>query len=208
MPGKKTIDVWTDLTPNVLKIPGEEENYKEFIIQEFKKNIDDIIKRTKELPAIMTHPGRYSNILLETRQLYIEGKFYSCVVMCGITAERIAQDLLRVTILFRKGKMGLPPTAEQGKQLEQIPLETVRELLIATKVIENDLKSQFTKIAKLRNKYAHGRGRNPHKDAIKAISSLHQVIEGTVSVFKRFDIKNGKFVPKTKTQNKSSASKS
>ena len=52
------------------------------------------------------------------------------------------------------------------------------------------------KLSDLRNAYAHARGSNPQKDAISAIKHLHQVVEGTISVFKEYELKDGAFVKK------------
>ncbi|GAG57011.1 unnamed protein product, partial [marine sediment metagenome] len=156
------------------------------------------ISRHRELPAIMVkmkdEEDEYVKILNETRRLYVEGKFYSCVAMCGVTSERIAKDIFKRIILVKKVNKATP--SKFFNQLGRIPMEVVRELVIAAGAVDSSLSNAFKKLASLRDKYVHARRISSKKDAQKAIKYLHEIIEGTVSVFKEYKIQKGKLVRK------------
>jgi len=191
-----TIQVHLDTVPNILKMPGQEEKVKGMLRRRVEQRLDDMISRYRELPAIIVHFGKYSELLLEARDLFVWGKFYSCVAMCGITAERIAKELLRTSLLMRKKYQWAFPSDEQAAILDRIEMNDVRELLIKSEVIDENLRKPFQALSELRNKYAHATGKKPKEDAKLAIIYLHQIIEGTVSVFKNYEIKEGKLVLK------------
>ncbi|GEM_PF-3174367 len=116
--------------------------------------------------------------------------------MCGITAERIAKELLRTNLLMREKEKWIFPSDEQAAVLDKIEMNNIRELLIKSEVIDNNLRKPFQNLSELRNKYAHAAGEKPKEDAKLSINYLHQIIEGTVSVFKNHEIKKGKLVLK------------
>lgn len=191
-----TIQVHMDTVPNLLKMPGQEDSVKDMLRQRTEQKLDDMLSRYKQLPAIFVHLGKHSELLYEARDLYIEGKYYSCVAMCGITAERIAKELLRISLLLRKKDKWTFPSDEQAALIDRIEINDIRELLIKSEVIEEKLRKPFQKLSELRNKYAHATGKNPQVDAKLAIDYLHEIVEGTVSVFKHYEIKEGKLVLK------------
>ena len=191
-----TIQVHLDTVPNILKMPGQEGKVKDMLREKVEKRLDEMILRYRELPAIMVHFGEYSELLLEARDLYVEGKYYSCVAMCGITSERIAKELLQTSLLMRKKENWAFPSDEQAAVLDKIEMNNIRELLIKSEVIDNNLRKPFQNLSELRNKYAHATGEKPKEDAKLSINYLHQIIEGTVSVFKNHEIKKGKLVLK------------
>ena len=191
-----TIQVHLDTVPNLLKIPGQEKGVKNMLRLRNEQKLDEMISRYRELPAIIVHFGKYSELLLEARELFVEGKFYSCVAMCGITAERIAKELFRTSLLMRGKNKWTFPSDEQSAILDRIEINDIRELLIKSEVIDENLRKPFQKLSELRNKYAHATGKKPKEDAKSAINYLHQIVEGTVSVFKKYEIKDGKLVLK------------
>ena len=193
----ETLQVHLDTIPNLLKVQGQEEKVKNMLRDKFEKGINAMIMRYRELPAIIVEYGRYSNLLLEARQLYLEGKYYSCVAMCGITAERIAKEVLRKNLLIRKKKDEWnSPSDEQSEILDRIDMNSIRELLVKSGIVDNSLRKPFQSLAELRNKYSHATGDSPNDDAKSAIEYLHQIIDGTVSVFVNYDISDGTFILK------------
>lgn len=194
----KSILIQIDTIPNILKSPGQEKFVKEILREELEQDLDNRISRYRELPAIMVQmrdeKDEYVKILHEARRLYVEGKFYSCVAMCGVTSERIAKDILKRIIPVRKVNKATP--SKFFKQLDRIPMEVVRELVIAAGAVDSSLRNAFMKLASLRDKYVHARWIGSQKDAQKTIKYLHEIIEGTVSVFKEYKIQKGKLVPK------------
>ena len=194
----KSILIQMDTIPNLLKLPGQEKFVKEILRKELEQDLDNRISRYKELPAIMIRikdkKEEYVKILHEARRLYVEGKFYSCVAMCGVTSERIAKDILKRIILVKKVNKATP--SKFFNQLDRIPMEIVRELVIAAGAVDSSLRNAFMQLAHLRDKYVHARQIASQKDAQKAIKYLHKIIEGTVSVFKEYKIQKGKLVRK------------
>lgn len=194
-----TIEIQMDTVPNILKLDGQEEYVKSLLKQELEHKLNEMIDRYKRLPAVMVQHGESSKLLYEARKLYVEGYYFSCIAMCGITVERIAKGLLLKSVLFRKGNKLSLPSKDLIKELNRIEINTVRELLIKSGVIDKKLRNPFIKLAELRNKYVHSGGENLENDAKNAIDYLHVIIEGTVSVFKNFKIEDGKLVLKSKS---------
>lgn len=196
--GDKKILINIDTIPNILKMPGQEKFAKDSLRQELEQDLDNRISRYKELPAIMVQmksdKDEYVKLLHEARKLYIEGRFYSCITMCGVTSERIAKDILKRIILIKKLN-GTNPS-NFFKQLDRIPMDVVRELIIAAGAVDSSLRNDFTKLADLRDKYVHARSIESQNDARKAVKHLHAIVEGTVSVFKKYKIQQGKLVLK------------
>ncbi|GEM_PF-6964465 len=77
-----TVQVHLDTVPNILKMPGREEKVKDMLREKVEKRLDEMILRYRELPAIIVHFGKYSELLLEARDLFIEGKFIP-VLLCA-----------------------------------------------------------------------------------------------------------------------------
>jgi len=194
----KSILIQMDTIPNVLKLKRQEKFAKDLMRQEVERDLDKRILRYKELPAIMVQvkgeKDEYANLLHEARKLYVEGKFYSCIAMCGVVSERIAKDILRRIILIKKLDKAKP--SKFFKQLDRIPIEVVRELIIAAGAVDSSIRSVFVDLSSLRDKYVHARRAGSQEDAQKAIKYLHEIVEETVSVFKRYKIQQGKLVPK------------
>jgi hypothetical protein len=155
--------------------------------------------RNWDLPPIvlMKPSDEYLGLLLETRELFVNGYFYSCVAMCGIVGERLVKDLFRTSVLIRKNGNTEQLTEAALDQLERVETIGIIEFLKKADVLEGGAADAAKNLGKLRNDYAHSRGKKPEADAIKAIKMLHTLVEGTVSAFKDFEIKDGKFVPKT-----------
>jgi hypothetical protein len=139
----------------------------------------------------------YLALLLEARELFVNGYFYSCVAMCGIVGERLVKDMFRASVLVRRNGNTERPTDAVFDQLEYIDISRIIEFLKKAELLGGDAAKAALKLGKLRNTYAHARGKDREADATEAIKELHALVEGTVSVFKDFEIKEGKLVPKT-----------
>jgi hypothetical protein len=72
----------------------------------------------------------------------------------------------------------------------------VNSFLKNAELLSEDAAKAADKLGELRNAYAHARGKDPQKDAIGAIKWLHLLVEGTVSVLRDFEIRDGIFVRK------------
>jgi len=151
-----------------------------------------------QLPAIiLQNPSKeYLGLLLEARELFVAGFHYSCVAMCGIVSERLVKDLFRSSILVQRNGVPEVPSDDESDQLEQVEMRGIVNFLSKAHLLDEDAKKAATALAELRNRYAHAHGKKAESDALKAIGLLHAVVEGTVSVFKDFQIQEGRFVLK------------
>jgi len=68
--------------------------------------------------------------------------------------------------------------------------------LVPKKLQDIEIPAEAEKLGKLRNQHAHARGKDPERDALKAIWFLDTVVQDTVSAFKEFEIKDGALVRK------------
>lgn len=190
--------VYMDFLPNQPKNDQSREEIATLLKGRFEQRLPSAVNRYWELPAIMlmNPDDQYRELLLEARELFVAGYFYSCVAMCGIVAERLIKDMLRTSLLIhRNGKTEIP-TKAAFDQLEHVEVRGMIEFLKEAGLLIENAASSAKFLGDLRNRYAHARGKVPQTDAIEAIKKLHAVVEGTVSVFKDFEIKDGRLVPK------------
>jgi hypothetical protein len=197
----KTIDVYFDALPNWLSMDGpQKELTARQLIEGMHKRIDDgreaMLERFRKSKAFIVHMGAHVPMLVEARELFVEGRYYPCVAMCGITAERIFLDLFEKTLTARVGDKLVEVNEPARRALVEHGIWRVVVFLREVGVIDQTTKKSAQKLIELRNEYAHAGGKNAETDAEKALQLLHEVIEGTVSVFKDYIIKKGKFVPK------------
>lgn len=121
--------------------------------------------------------------------------------MCGIVGERLIKDMFRGAVLiFKEGQTPFRPKDEAFDQLERVEVSGIIRFLNEAGLLDNAAKKAAEELGRLRNKYAHARGEKPEEDAVEAVKWLHGLVEGTVSVFKSFEIKDGAFVRKAETQ--------
>ncbi len=110
---------------------------------------------------------------------------------------KIVEDILCASIKIEKNGKVDTPKNEVIEKLEQVEVFRIAKLLLKAELLSKETFKAVDSLVQLRNKYAHARGRESQTDALNAIKLLHQVVEGTVSVLKDHEIKQGKFVPKT-----------
>lgn len=166
------------------------------LAQIFQERLDDVAGRSWDLPPIIVRPhGEYVGLLKEARELYEYGYFYSCVAMCGIVCERLVKDLLRASVIVEDGGSSKVPPDKAFDQLERVEVGALVRFLEEAGPLATSAKAA-KKLGELRNKYAHARGKKPKEEALKAIGLLHEVVEDTVSVFKDYDIEDGRLVRK------------
>ena len=166
----------------------------EFLGQ-FRLKVADIVERSWRLPSLAVQKGNseYLQLLTEARDLYRSGYFYSCVAMSGIVAERLVKDLLRQTIMVSKVD-GKPerPNDRAFDQLERVDMSSLVKFCKEIGLIDPTTSSAVTELYELRNKYAHGRGKDAIKDSLKAIGMVHQLVETTVSIKSDFEFIDGR----------------
>lgn len=195
----QAVSVYCDFIPNHARDPALVEELKARIIEESKGQADQMVARLATLPTLMVHHpfGDYVPLLREAREIYIRGYFYSCVAMCGITAERMVKDILRGSVMVRSGPaQATQPVAKAFDQLERVDVSSLARFLLKASIIEEPAWKALDGLFQLRNTYAHARGEAAESDALKAIQYLHTFVDHTTSVLKHNEIRDGKLVPK------------
>lgn len=133
----------------------------------------DAWERLSQLPPLLMEAGDYCALIREARDVFVNGHFYACVAMCGISLERFQRD------------KAAPFRAARKK------IEEVRRILQKNKVLLPETLDLCKKMAKLRDKYAHGRGSNPKEDALKALAWMHSFIDNETSLMRHYAIVEG-----------------
>jgi hypothetical protein len=210
--------VYMDFMPNSLINEAAKRQEAELLKSQFEAKVDQIVERHASLPAFLVHQGegfKFTSLLVEARELFTHGYFYSCVAMCGMATERIAKDL------YVSG-FTLPNTNRDKliTNLEHLNFTKIVDFLKEIGRINKETRSTMLQMGTLRDKYIHTKGPLPEfagdggsiqeqrnqkikeqqEDAEKAIRYLHKVLEGTFSVFKNYMIRQGRLVPKDSTQ--------
>jgi len=196
---QQLMNVFLDLLPNQPKNDEARKSFRQLLQARFERTLPEAVERIWKLPPIILKEpfGDYVELLLETRDLFVAGQFYSCVAMCGIVGERLAKDILRASVLVEKDGTAQRPKETAFDQIERVDVSSIVRFLKEAELMTDAAAKAAKNLGELRNDYAHARGKNPEADAAKAIAWLHAVVEDTVSVFKHFEIKNGAFVRKT-----------
>jgi hypothetical protein len=193
--------VYLDAMPNLPRNDQTREEIQQMLRGRFEHGLAGAVERMWQLPAIILHKpdGGYLELLLEARTLFCEGHFYSCVAMCGIVGERLVKDVLRASVMLEKDGKIARPKDDAFDPFEHVEVRGIIDFLKKGELLSEAAAKAAKDLVELRNQYAHARGKNPSDDAIKAIKYLHLLVEGTVSVFKDFEIKDGVFVRKSQS---------
>lgn len=85
------LKVFLDLLPNQPKNDQTRKGFEQMLRDSFEARLPDAVERIWELPPLMLkEPSTdYFPLLMESRDLFVAGQFYSCVAMCGIVRERL-----------------------------------------------------------------------------------------------------------------------
>lgn len=173
--------VYADFSPNSAKPQkrsilsrGSKKQNKELPSNVSSYLAPDRIERLSQLPPLLMEDGPYCSLIREARDVYVDGHFYACVAMCGISLERFQRDKAKDYGAMPKDKM-----------------EQIRNILKDKKVLLPETFGLCKKMADLRNVYAHGQGRNPDKDALKALSWMHTFLDKETSLMRDYIIVDG-----------------
>jgi len=181
--GGQTQPAYIDFQPNGAKLVLSNEPKKDVQERlpdspsgiEKKEPFDrDRYERLSQLPALLIEAGPYCDLIREARSVFVDGHFYACVAMCGISFERFQRD---------KAK------PYGGKREHKI--QRIRGILIEHKVLKSGTLKLCKSMANLRNEYAHGNGLNPKGDALKALHWMHCFIDNETNLMRNYVIVNG-----------------
>jgi hypothetical protein len=135
---------------------------------------NDKLERLSRLPPLLMENGAYCSLIREARDVFVDGHFYACVAMCGISFERFQRD------------KAAPHGATRNHTMKQ-----VRSMLRKNKVLLSETLDICKKMADLRNDYAHGHGLNPKEDALKSLAWMHSFIDKETNLMRDYVIVNG-----------------
>jgi hypothetical protein len=131
-------------------------------------------ERLSQLPPLLIEVGPYCKLLREARDVFVDGYFYACVAMCGISFERFQRD---------KAK---PYDATRNHKMPQ-----VRKILQENRVLSPETLVLCKSMADLRNEYVHGEGLKPKEDALKALTWMHSFIDNETNLMRDYVIMDG-----------------
>jgi len=131
-------------------------------------------ERLSHLPPLLIENGPYCRLLREARDVFVDGHFYACVAMCGISLERFQRDRAK------------PYGAEKKHKLWQ-----VREILEKNSAISPETLGLCKSMAQLRNMYAHGSGLKPEEDSLKSLGWMHSFIDKETDLMRAYLIVDG-----------------
>jgi hypothetical protein len=131
----------------------------------------DMWERLSQLPPLLMEDGPYCGLIREARDVFVDGHFYACVAMCGISLER-----------FQRDKAG----AKQDDKMWK-----VRSMLQKNKTLLPETFNLCKSMADLRDEYAHGYGLNPKEDARKALTWMHSFINKETNLMRDYVIVDG-----------------
>lgn len=179
----QTQSAYADFSPNAAKRHLSEDmskNSNEHLEGPHKNRMDEQSfahhkkERLSQLPPLLIEIGPYCNLLKEGRAAFVDGHFYACVAMCGISLERFQRDKAKPYGATRKHK-----------------IHQIRRMLKEKSSIKDETLKHCEKMAKLRNNYAHGDGLKPKEDALKALSWMHSFIDNETNLMRNYRIVNG-----------------
>jgi len=169
----QTQPAYADFRPNTAKRDLEELSNSQ---QEQGVNplTPDTLERLSQLPPLLMEDGPYCGLIREARDVFVDGHFYACVAMCGISFERFQRDKAAFYDATREHKMW-----------------QVRNMLQENKALLPETLDLCKKIADLRNDYAHGHGLKPKEDALKALAWVHSFIDNETNLMRDYVIVDG-----------------
>lgn len=134
----------------------------------------DKLERLSQLPPLLIDDGTYCRLIREARDVFVDGHYYACVAMCGISFEKFQRDKAAPYGATRKDKMW-----------------KVRSMLEKNKVLSAKTFSLCKDMADLRDDYAHGYGLNPKEDALKSLTWTHSFIDNETNLMRDYIIVDG-----------------
>ncbi len=135
---------------------------------------DDKLERLSQLPPLLMEDGSYCKLIREVRDVFVDGHFYACVAMCGISFERFQRD------------KAAPYGATRNHNMKQ-----VRSILQKNQVLSSETLDLCKSMADLRNDYAHGHGLTPKEDALKSLAWMRYFIDKETNLMRNYVIVDG-----------------
>ncbi len=179
----QTKAAYLDFRPNAAKrhlqekiLKGKQKQIAEILYDglNFTSQKPAALERLSQLPPLLIEDGIYCRLIREARDVFVDGHFYACVAMCGISFERFQRDKAKSYGATQEDKMN-----------------SIRSILKKNNVLSLETLSICEDMAKLRNKYTHGQGLNPREDALKSLKWMHTFIDKETNFMRNYIIVNG-----------------
>jgi hypothetical protein len=179
----QTQAAYADFRPNAAKrclieelSNGSQERPAELPSAALDENLLDHHKyeRLSQLPPLLIEDGHYCHLIKEARDVFVDGHFYACVAMCGISFERFQRD-----------------KAEPYGAMRRHTMAKIRNILQSNRVLSPSTITLCKHMAELRNEYAHGHGLNPKEDALKSLTWMHSFIDNETNLMRDYVIVDG-----------------
>jgi len=170
----QTQPAYADFRPNAAKLRLSEESSKGSQKRPAELPSGAMDERLSQLPPLLIEVGPYCKLLKEARDVFVDGHFYVCVAMCGISLERFQRDKAKPYGATRKHKIW-----------------EVRNMLQKNRILKSGTLTLCKNMADLRNEYAHGHGLKPKEDALKALTWMHSFIDKETNLMRDYIIVDG-----------------
>lgn len=148
-----------------------------FLSQSFSIDLKDKRRRFLEIPSVGFIPTsrEYFRLYYELIQLYVNGLYYSTIVLSGVLCERICYDVLSSKKMSLDDK---PLSQEQIACLFEMNLAYLFQLLHKWGLIKKETQDEMWKVNQKRNEYVHPKKSKPNaqKDAREMIERITKIL--------------------------------
>ncbi len=194
--GQSQLPVYIDLTRNWYS--GTPAHKRAATLQEQQLRVEmarhaapQAVRRHRLLPALQSHfDPDVTPLLREARDTYIAGYFFSAVAAAATAADRVCLHLA--------DRHAVP--ADANTQLRGMTFGQKPDKLVSLHLIADSDKRVLVALNRLRNRHIHPKTgfneRALRRDALMAVTLLHEFVERTVSTFRDHVIEQGRLVPR------------
>lgn len=161
-----------------------------------------ILLRRKEIDGVgilYMDYAKFAYLLDEAFKTYQLGLFNSTIAICGTVAERICYDLVDMMEIL----VFINRVDQSTKELlYEMPFRHLLEFLWKVTAFNENDKNLLHKIYDTRNRYVHPKkAGNAQSDALTTLNQTCRVLENMFSVFRFYELKDGKLIAKPEYRN-------
>lgn len=93
----EVIESFIDSRPGLIRQFGKESERTDMLAK-YESQLDSILDRYSRLNNLMiqVQDGRYLELILEVRDDFIHGRYWSMVALCGMTVEAMCKDIAKI----------------------------------------------------------------------------------------------------------------
>lgn len=167
----------------------------EGLIQSINNSKESMYERRKRIDGlkIIYGEGKVVELLNEVFNNYILGNYYSAIATCSMAAERFCYDYID-SLEIKFGNKVLTETDKE--ELTHIPFNRLLSFLLKLNILDDESHKMLFQMNGIRNRHIHPKMRDTEKDALEIVNLLCHVLESRLSMFRFYDLVDGKFVRK------------